>query len=531
MTHRTQLKQTSIATSQKTYWNISEHKLIFQTIEKKQGNFSTTGALVCHTGEHTKCSTQDTYIVKDTFTKNAIWWDGPNSPYMPEDFDNLYKEVIEFISDKEIYITDVHTSAKKEHQLTFRVVSQYPWQNLFVKNLYFTAEKEAYNHEIPDWHIFITPDFKACPLKNKTTKENFTIINFSAKSILIGGSSYSGEIKKAISTVISYIMILKKNVLPLRCSANIGSKEDVALFFGASGTGKTTFTFDPTRAFIGDDLHGWDDETLFNIESGCYSKCLNINEEKEPKVFSAIRFGSLLENASFFRDTDIIDYSNKKITENVRACYPLHFLENSSKTLIGNMPKNIFLLTCDSFGVLPPISKLTIEQAMFYFISGYTARVREDDNNISSVPKAIFSPCFSESILPLHPIVYTELFGSKIQENNVNVWLVNTGWSGGPYGTGNRLKLSYTKAIINAAINNELEDAHYVKQPVTGLLMPLQCRGIPSHLLDPENAWNNRDYYFKTLNLVAANMIQNFCKYDSISCKRIKSGGPQVQIE
>lgn len=525
-----QLKEIGLTGAEKIYWNLSELKLIFQTIEKKQGTLSTTGALVCKTGEFTDYSAEDTYIVKDQLTEKSVCWEKGNLPYATKDFDCLCKQVTEFISKEDVYITDVYACEKKDYRLNIRVLSQFPWQSLFIKNMFSEQPESEFTGILPDWHIIVASDFKADPKKNNIRKQNFTIINFSAKSILIGGTAYSGEIKKAIFKVLNYILPLEKNVLPLQCSANIGQNEDVALFFGLSGTGKTTFSTDPSRPLIGDDEHGWDSDNLFNIESGCYSKCLNLSEEKEPQIFSAIRFGALLENASFFRDTDIIDFSNKKIGENIRATYPLHFIENTADSLLGNTPKNIFFLTCDAFGVFPPISKLTPEQAMYYFISGYTARIKEDpDENLK--PEAVFTPCFSESVLPLHPGIYTELLGEKIKSNKVNVWLINTGWSGGSYGIGNRIKLSYTQSIIKAALNSELNEVNYVKQPVTNLLMPIQCKGIPSHLLDPENTWSDKDLYYKTLKKVAEKLIQNFNEYDSFIDSNIKLGGPTLLAE
>ena len=518
-----QLKELGLAGLKKVYWNLPEIKLIFQTIEKKQGKLNTTGALVCNTGEFTNSLSEDRYIVNDKLTEKNICWDKDNCPYSSKDFDNLYNQIVEFISEKELYITDTYVSAKEDYRLNIRVLSQFPWQSLFIKNQYGEQPEGQFMSALPDWHIIVAPDFKADPEKNNTGKQNFTIINFTEKMILIGGTAYCGEVKKAIFTVLNYVLPLEKNVLPLQCSANIGQKKDIALFFGASGTGKTTFTADPSRLLLGDDEHGWDNENLFNLTKGCYSKCFNLNEEKEPQIFSAIRFGALLENACFFKDTDITDFSNKKITENIRATYPLHFIENTADSLMGNTPKNIFFLTCDAFGVFPLISKLTPEQAGYYFISGYTVKIKKDTQE-NLQPEALFTPCFSESVLPLHPGIYTELLFEKIRNKKINVWLVNTGWSGGPYSIGSRIKLSYTKTIIKAAINGELNEVNYIKQPITGLLMPLYCKDVPSHLLDPENTWGNKDHYLITLKKVTEKFTQNFCKYEAFITTNIKLG-------
>jgi len=357
---------------------------------------------------------------------------------------------------------------------------------------------------------------------------NFTIINFTLKTILIGGSAYTGEIKKGIFTVLNYLLPIQYKALSMHCSANIGKKGDTAIFFGLSGTGKTTLSADPDRKLIGDDEHGWDEDSVFNFEGGCYAKCVNLSEEKEPQIFSAIKFGTLLENVEFYKGTQVVDYDNVKRTENTRAAYPISFIENSVNPSIGKTPENIFFLTADAFGVLPPISKLTIGQAMYHFISGYTAKVAGTEAGITE-PQTTFSACFGKPFLPLHPTKYAELLGKKLQGSNINVWLINTGWTGGSYGAGERIKLKYTRAMITAALNGDLNNVKYKEHSVFGLQMPIECPNVPSEILDPENTWQNKSLYEEKAMKLAQEFINNFEQYKDAAKEEIISGGPKLK--
>ncbi|MGM0407596.1 MAG: phosphoenolpyruvate carboxykinase (ATP) [Bacteroidota bacterium] len=525
-----QLNAIGIYPTKKYFWNLPVSKLVTHTLQKEQGELTSKGALASNTGEFTGRSPKDKYIVKDSNTEDSIWWGNVNHPFTTEDFDSLYNRVTAFLSEREIYIKDVQAASKKEYQLNVRVITETPWQSLFANNLFLRpSEKDLKNFE-HEWLILAAPEFKADPEIDKTRQHNFTIINFTKKVILIGGSAYTGEIKKGIFTILNYILPHEKNVLSMHCSANIGKDGNTAVFFGLSGTGKTTLSADPSRALIGDDEHGWDSENVFNFEGGCYAKCVNLSEGKEPQIFSAIRFGTLLENVRFFEGTDIVDYDNVEVTENTRAAYPINFIAEAKTPSIGGTPKNIFFLTCDAFGVLPPISKLTVGQAMYHFISGYTAKVAGTEAGITE-PQTTFSACFGEPFLPLHPTKYAELLGQKLEADNVNVWLVNTGWSGGAYGTGERIKLSYTRAMITAALAGKLDQVSYSKHPVFGLQMPTVCEGVPSNLLNPKNTWKNTQKYDEIAENLASKFNENFKRYQSFANDEIRSGAPKTSTK
>lgn len=520
-----QLQSLGINPTKQYYWNLPVSTLVAHTLQKKQGVLTSTGALACDTGEFTGRSPKDKYIVKDSITEDSIWWGDVNHPFLSEDFDALYDRVTAFLSQKELYIKDVQAASKKEYQLNVRVITENPWQSLFANNLFLRPSEEELETFEHDWLILAAPEFKADPQRDHTRQENFTIINFTKKVILIGGSAYTGEIKKGIFTILNYILPYEKNALSMHCSANIGEDGNTAIFFGLSGTGKTTLSADPSRALIGDDEHGWDSDTVFNFEGGCYAKCVHLSEEKEPQIFSAVRFGTLLENVRFYEGSDIVDYDNTEVTENTRAAYPINFIDNAIKPSIGGAPTNIFFLTCDAFGVLPPISKLTVGQAMYHFISGYTAKVAGTEAGITE-PQTTFSACFGEPFLPLHPTKYAELLGKKLKQDNVNVWLVNTGWSGGAYGTGARINLKSTRAMITAALSGKLDQVTYVKHSVFGLQMPTECEGVPSNILNPKNTWDTKQKYDETAEGLATQFSENFNRYQSFANDEIRSGAP-----
>lgn len=522
------LRNIGILPDKEVYWNLSEPQLISQTLKKSQGIITRSGALACDTGEFTGRSPKDKYIVMDDTTKDSIWWGEVNQPFSPEDFERLYDSVITHLSARDIYVRDAYACAKPEYRLNIKVITETPWSNLFVNNLFLrptAKELETFQHE---WLILNAPDFKAIPEIHKTRQHNFTIINFSKKIIIIGGSGYTGEIKKGIFTVLNYILPFEKNVLSMHCSANIGADGDTSVFFGLSGTGKTTLSADPSRKLIGDDEHGWDDESIFNFEGGCYAKCIGLSQGKEPQIFSAIRSGTLLENVRFFDGTDRVDYDNVSVTENTRAAYPIDFIDNAVHPSIGRVPNNIFFLTCDAFGVLPPISKLSVGQAMYHFISGYTAKVAGTEAGITD-PQTTFSACFGKPFLPLHPTKYAALLGKKLKESNIKVWLINTGWSGGAYGTGERIQLAYTRAIISAVLENRLEHVDFVRDAVFGLQVPIECEGVPSEILNPKNTWDDQAAYDEKAQYLASQFIQNFTSFESFADQEILSGGPLIK--
>lgn len=432
---------------------------------------------------------------------------------------------------KEIYVRDAYACADPKHRLNIRVVNEYPWANLFCYNLFLRPTEDEIKNLEPEWLILQAPEYIAPnPLEVGLRQGNFTVVNFTKKVILIGGSAYTGEMKKGIFGVLNYILPHDKGVLSMHCSANEGNDGDVALFFGLSGTGKTTLSADPQRKLIGDDEHGWDSGSVFNFEGGCYAKCVDLTEEKEPQIFNAIKPNALVENVVFFEGTNKIDFSDTSITENTRVAYPIFHIQNAKAPSIGGNPKNIFFLTCDAYGILPPISRLNRGQAMYHFISGYTAKVAGTEMGITE-PQATFSACFGRAFLPLHPTQYAELLGKKLDQHpEVNVWLINTGWSGGPYGVGSRTKLSYTRAMITAAMKGELNNVEYISHPVFGVAVPQSCPNIPSNILNPKDTWDDKDMYDKKAFELAQLFIKNFEKYADKANAEILAAAPKVAI-
>ncbi|MBK7969213.1 MAG: phosphoenolpyruvate carboxykinase (ATP) [Bacteroidetes bacterium] len=511
------------------YWNLTPAELIEETILRGEGELTDTGALAVDTGEFTGRSPKDKFIVCDAETEKNVWWGDINIKFEPEKFDRLYNRVMGYLTGREIYVRDCYACADPEYRLNVRVVTETPWQNLFANNLFLRPSTEEIMSISPDWTVISAPGFKAVPEIDGTRQHNFAVLNFTKKIILIGGTGYTGEIKKGIFSVLNYVLPQHRNALSMHCSANEGQNGDVSIFFGLSGTGKTTLSADPNRPLIGDDEHGWSDKTVFNFEGGCYAKCVNLSAEKEPQIYNAIRFGSLLENTDFFEGTTTVDYDSTSKTENTRVAYPVNFIDNAKPVSIGNAPKNIFFLTADAFGVLPPISRLDAGQAMYHFISGYTAKVAGTEMGITE-PTTTFSACFGKAFLPLHPAKYAELLGKKLKESNARVWLVNTGWSGGAYGIGSRIKLSYTRALITAALNGELDNVEFETLPVFGLKFPKACPGVPAEILNPRATWSDKAAYDAKANSLASAFLKNFDQYASRSSAEILAAAPKVEV-
>ena len=512
------------------YWNLTPAELVEESIIRGEGVLTDKGALAVDTGKFTGRSPKDKFIVCDSTTEKTVWWGEINIKFDPDKFDRLYEKVCSYFQGKTIYVRDSYACADPKYRLNVRVVTESPWQNLFANNLFLRPIKEEILKTVKaEWSIICAPGFHADPALDGTRQDNFTIINFTKKIILIGGSAYTGEIKKGIFSVLNYVLPHEKKVLSMHCSANIGMQKDTAIFFGLSGTGKTTLSADPNRGLIGDDEHGWADQTVFNFEGGCYAKCVNLSMEKEPQIFNAIRFGSLVENVEFYDGTTTIDYDNITKTENTRAAYPINHIDNAVEPSIAGIPKNIFFLTCDAFGVLPPISKLDAGQAMYHFISGYTAKVAGTEVGIVE-PTTTFSACFGKAFLPLHPTSYAELLGEKLKKNKVNVWLVNTGWSGGSFGVGSRMKLSFTRAMITAALNGELDKVQFESMPVFNLAMPKSCPGVPAEILNPRNTWNDKNEYDAKMNTLAASFVKNFAQYADFANEEILNAAPKIAV-
>ena len=512
------------------HWNLSRDILSEIVIKNEMGKISSSGAISVQTGKFTGRSPKDRFIVKDEITTKTVWWGDVNIPIEKDKFDALYSKVVNYLENKEVYVRDVYACSLESFQLNIRAINEYPWSNHFVSNMFNEVKKDNIMSFIPDWNIINAPGFLADPKIDGTSNSNFSIIDFTKKIILIGGTGYTGEIKKGIFSVLNYILPLQNNTLSMHCSANLGKDGDTAIFFGLSGTGKTTLSADPNRFLIGDDEHGWYEDTVFNFEGGCYAKCIDLTKEKEPEIWNAIKKGAILENVVFKKNSNEVDFEDGSITENTRVSYPLEFIENVAKGAKGNNIKNIFLLTADAFGVLPPISKLDKGQAMFHFISGYTAKVAGTEEGITE-PVVTFSACFGAPFLPLHPTKYAEMLGEKIESSNVNVWLVNTGWTKGPYGTGERMKLSHTRSMINAALNNEFKGVEYIKHPIFGLMMPVSCPNVPEKTLNPKMTWEDKNAYDQKALFLAKKFNENFENYKEYASSEILNAAPVSFVE
>tara|TARA_B100000508_G_scaffold55003_3_gene42671 strand:- start:39988 stop:41604 length:1617 start_codon:yes stop_codon:yes gene_type:complete len=513
------------------YWNLSPAELVEDTILTGEGVLTDTGAIAIETGKFTGRSPQDRFIVCDANTENTVWWGDINKKFDADKFDALYNRMKAYLTGRDVYVRDAYACADDDYRLNIRVVTELPWSNMFASNMFLRPTEEEIENFNPEWHIVCAPNFLADPELDGTRQQNYAIINFTKKMIIIGGTGYTGEIKKGIFSVLNYVLPHEKEVLSMHCSANVGEDGDTAIFFGLSGTGKTTLSSDENRRLIGDDEHGWaPNGSVFNFEGGCYAKTINLSAEKEPQIYEAIKFGAILENIGFHPGTTTPNYDDDHITQNTRVSYPIHHIDNIMVPSRGTNPKNIFFLTCDAFGVLPPITKLTPGQAMYHFISGYTAKVAGTEAGITE-PQTVFSACFGAPFLPLHPTKYAEMLGQKMEESNVNVWLVNTGWSGGEYGTGSRIKLKYTRAMITAALKGELENQEFITDEIFGLNMPTTCTDVPDEILNPKNTWEDKQAFDAKANELARSFVKNFQTFESNASEEIMNAAPQVMVK
>ena len=508
---------------------LSPDQLHHKTIENGQGVEASSGALAINTGKFTGRSPMDRFIVKDETTQDEVWWGDINIPFEPTKFDRLYDKITAYLSEKEVYTRDVFACADKNYQIGIRHINEYPWSNLFCFNMFIEPKANELKDFEPDWLVINAPGFMANPEIDGTRQSNFAILNLTKKVAIVGGTGYTGEIKKGIFSALNFILPVQQNALPMHCSANVGKDGDTAIFFGLSGTGKTTLSADPNRKLIGDDEHGWTaEDTVFNFEGGCYAKAIDLTEENEPQIFNAIKKGAILENV-IMDENGVVDFTDVSITQNTRVSYPLEHIDNTQPGSIGKNPKNIFFLTADAFGVLPPISKLTPSQAAYHFISGYTAKVAGTEAGIDE-PVPSFSACFGAPFMPLHPTRYAEMLSKKMTEAGVNVWLINTGWSGGQYGVGKRIALKYTRAMITAVLEGKLGDYTYEDyhiHSVFGVAQPRSCPGVPSSVLSPRATWNDDDAYYKTAFKLSNAFRTNFKKFEEYANEEIRRGGPQ----
>lgn len=513
--------------------NLSVSALVEATIKTGQGHLSDTGALIVNTGKFTGRSPKDRYIVEDDITRDTVDWGAINIPFTTEGYAALEAKILTYARGLEtVYVRDAYACASHKYRINIRVYTEQPWQNLFAYNMFLRPDGKTHTNLLTDeWTIYAFPGCLADPASDGTRQANFSIINFTKQTIIIGGTAYTGEIKKGIFSVLNFVLPTRRNVLSMHCSANVGTKGDTALFFGLSGTGKTTLSNDPDRRLIGDDEHGWSQANVFNLEGGCYAKVIDLSESKEPQIFKAIRYGALLENIGLRADGHTPDYADSSVTENTRVSYPIDHIDNIMYNSRGDLPRNIFFLTCDAFGVLPPISRLTPEQAMYHFISGYTAKIAGTEAGITE-PVATFSACFGAPFIPLHPTAYADMLGNKLREaaadgSPINVWLVNTGWTGGAYGTGSRMELTFTRSMIKAALTGALNEVAYQTESFFGLSIPRTCPDVPNAILNPRDTWRNEEDYDAKAQNLAQLFHRNFAGYAEAADPNVLAAGPK----
>jgi phosphoenolpyruvate carboxykinase (ATP) len=505
-------EQHGIKNPGKIYYNLPIPSLYEEVIRREEGIIGEGGTLVAYTGVHTGRSPADRFIVKDPGTENYILWGPVNRPISPEHFDSLHKKILDYYEGKDLFVRDLNVCAHPDYSTNVRVINEYAWHNVFVNNLFIRPNPQDLPHKSLGFTVLCAPGVKADPQTDGTRSETFIILNFEKRMAIIGGTEYAGEMKKSVFSALNFLLP-DKGVFPMHCSANVGKKGDVALFFGLSGTGKTTLSADPDRALIGDDEHGWFDNGVFNFEGGCYAKAIKLNAKTEPEIYAAsLRFGSVLENVKIDDETKKIDFDSDEHTENTRVAYQIDSLTNIVPEGVGGIPKTIFMLTYDAFGVLPPISKLTSEQAMYYFTLGYTAKVAGTERGVSE-PQATFSSCFGAPFLPRPPLFYAGMLKDKLEESGATVWLLNTGITGGPYGVGDRMPLPQTRALVTAAVDGTLEKGSFNEVAVFGLQVPTSCPGVDAKLLEPKKSWNDPAEYDAKAAELAARFEEQFAKH------------------
>jgi phosphoenolpyruvate carboxykinase (ATP) len=513
------------------YWTLTTPQLVERIVSRREGVMAHEGAVVVRTGNHTGRSANDKFIVRVGEAADKVDWGTINKPMAPHHFEQIYLRMAAYFQGRDIFIQDSNVVANPKYQIPIRVVTENAWHSLFARNLFIRVPTEDLPKHVPDWTILHAPGFRASPEVDGTISDVFIILNFERRMILIGGTSYAGEIKKSVFSVLNYLMP-KQGVLPMHCAANVGSDDDVALFFGLSGTGKTTLVSDPDRRLIGDDEHGWGDDGVFNFEGGCYAKTINLRKEWEPVIWTATHhFGAILENVLVDSNSRRVDFNDASYTENTRAGYPIGFNPNIVPDGQAGHPGTIFFLAADAFGVLPPISRLNPAQALYHFLSGYTARMAGTEKGLGSEPQTTFSSCFGAPFLPLPPRVYAELLGSKLKQHQSQVWLVNTGWTGGQYGVGHRIDLPYTRALVRAAMQGELNNVPMRIDPNFGFEVPKQCPEVPCELLDSRQAWIQTgvggDTYDQKAQLLAVKFTENFAQFKGSVSVEVMNSGPQ----
>tara|TARA_B100000686_G_scaffold353329_1_gene458508 strand:- start:2037 stop:3599 length:1563 start_codon:yes stop_codon:yes gene_type:complete len=497
------------------FHNLSVPHLYREILQRSEAILSEDGAIVAETGTYTGRSPDDKFIVREPSSEKDVWWGDVNRPFLGN-YNSLFNKVATHLANRAVFVQDLFAGADPDYRLSVRVITELAWHNLFARNMFIRPSQEQLQTFEPDWHLIYTPGLRANPQQDKTRSETFVVLNFHTRTILIGGTHYAGELKKSVFTLLNYVLP-KRGVLSMHCSANKSADGASALFFGLSGTGKTTLSASSKYQLIGDDEHGWNDRGIFNFEGGCYAKAIRLNEKQEPQIYAAShRFGSVLENVVMDKFSHVLDLDDDSITENTRSCYPLDFIPNASVDGLGGHPRNVIMLTCDAFGVLPPVSKLSTEQAMYHFISGYTAKVAGTERGVRD-PIATFSPCFGAPFLVLHPTHYARQLGERLQGHGSNCWLVNTGWNGGMYGEGSRISIAYTRAIVAAILDGQLDNRPSRIDPVFGLQVPKECSHVPVELLDPRTTWRNPNAYDEKARELAGRFNEHFTKYASLA--------------
>jgi phosphoenolpyruvate carboxykinase (ATP) len=511
------------------YWNLPMEALYEEIVFRNEAKITRQGPIVAYTGQHTGRSASDKVIVREATSENHVWWGQYNRPMAADKFEELFARMQGFFQGRDVFVQDVYVGADPAYRMPIRIITELAWHSLFARNMFIPPQtNEEYRRHVPEFTIIAAPSFKGIPQIDQTATNTFIALNFAQHLGIIGNTAYAGEIKKSVFTVLNYLLPLQ-NVMPMHCSANQGNAGDVALFFGLSGTGKTTLSADPQRGLIGDDEHGWSDNGVFNFEGGCYAKVIALSEQAEPQIYATTRrFGTILENVVYDPVTRLIDLDDESITENTRASYPLEYIDNALSEKRGGHPKNIVLLTCDASGVMPPIARLTPEQAMYQFISGYTAKIAGTEVGLGAEPEITFSACFGGPFMVHHPSVYADLLRRKIMRYGVNCWLVNTGWVGGPYGIGKRISIRYTRAMLNAALSGKLNNVEYTTDPIFGFRVPKTCPDVPAEVLDPSSSWHDKKVYLQRYRALASRFVDNFKKFEEGTPPDIAAAGPKL---
>ena len=523
------LEAQGIETSATVHWNLTTSPLVEQAVSRGEGKLAKDGPIVVKTGKHTGRSAQDKFTVRDAETENTVWWGKSNKPMSPEAFAALKADFLTHLKTREtLFVADLFGGSQPEHRVNVRVINEYAWHNLFIRTMLVRPGTEELSSFVPEFTIIDLPSFRADAAKHGCRSETVIAVNLSEKLILIGGTEYGGEMKKSVFGLLNYLLPVD-GIMPMHCSANIGAKGDTAIFFGLSGTGKTTLSADPNRTLIGDDEHGWSDTAVFNFEGGCYAKMIRLSAESEPEIYATTkRFGTVLENVVMDEVTRELDLDDNSLAENSRGAYPIEFIPNSSEKNMGPVPKNVVMLTADAFGVLPPIAKLTPDQAMYHFLSGYTAKVAGTEIGVTE-PEATFSTCFGAPFMPRHPSVYGNLLKERIAKGGVDCWLVNTGWTGGKYGTGSRMPIKATRALLNAALDGSLKNVEFRKDPNFGFEVPVAVPGVDSAILDPRSTWADKDEYDRTAAKLVDLFVSNFAEFAPHVDEGVRQSGPTGQ--